>query len=132
MNKHAVLKSVSFGQRVAEDETRQLASYFVETDQWTKLFRGDIDIVYGPKGSGKSALYALLNANSGPLFDRSIVLVAAENPQGTPAFRNLLIDPPASEREFTGMWKLYFATLLQGVLAEYSIANASAQQLGKR
>lgn len=129
MSKHAVLQSVSFGQRVAEDETKQLASYFVETDHWNRLFRGEIDIVYGPKGSGKSALYALLNTNSGALFDRSILLVAAENPQGAPAFRNLLVDPPASEREFVGMWKLYFATLLQGVLAEYGISNPSAKQL---
>ena len=129
MNKHNVLQSVSFGQRVAEDETKDLSSYFVETDQWTKLFRGDIDVIYGQKGSGKSALYALLNSKSDALFDRSILLVAAENPQGAPAFRNLLIDPPASEREFTGLWKLYFATLLQGVLAEYSIKSAPANEL---
>lgn len=129
MNKHNVLQSVSFGQRVAEDETKELSSYFVETDQWTKLFRGDVDVIYGPKGSGKSALYALLNSKSDVLFDRSILLVAAENPQGAPAFRNLLVDPPASEREFMGLWKLYFATLLQGVLAEYGIKNAPATQL---
>lgn len=129
MNKTNVLQSVRFGQRVAEDETKDLSSYFVETDQWSKLFRGDIDVIYGPKGSGKSALYALLNSKSDVLFDKSILLVAAENPQGAPAFRNLLNDPPASEREFTGLWKLYFATLLQSVLADYEIKNAPATQL---
>jgi ABC-type lipoprotein export system ATPase subunit len=33
--------------------------YFVETDQWKRLLRGEVDIVYGPKGSGKSALLAV-------------------------------------------------------------------------
>jgi hypothetical protein len=129
MNKYNILQSVRFGQRVAEDETKDLASYFVETDQWIQLFNGEKDVIYGPKGSGKSALYALLSSKNDALFDRNILLVAAENPQGAPAFRNLLVDPPASEREFTGLWKLYFATLLQGVLAEYGIANSHSMQL---
>jgi hypothetical protein len=129
MDKHATLKSVTFGQRVAEEETEDLSSYFVETDHWTRLFRGDIDVIYGPKGSGKSALYSLLISRSSDLFDKSILLVAAENPRGAPAFRNLLLDPPASEREFTGLWKLYFATLLHGLLAEYEIKSDSATQL---
>ena len=94
LNKYEILKSISFGQRVAEDEADMLATYFVETDQWTRLFRGDIDVIYGPKGSGKSALYSLLLAKSGELFDRSILLVPAENPRGTTAFRDLGIDPP--------------------------------------
>lgn len=129
MEKHKILQSVKFGQRVAEDETKDLSSYFVETDQWIQLFSGEKDVIYGPKGSGKSALYALLNSKSDALFDRNILLVAAENPQGAPAFRNLLMDPPASEREFSGLWKLYFATLLQGVLSDYEVKNASSVQL---
>ena len=86
MDKYEVLRSVSFGQRVAEEEADLLATYFVETGEWTRLYRGDIDIIYGPKGSGKSALYSLLFAKSGELFDRSIVLVPGENRLGTTAF----------------------------------------------
>lgn len=129
MDKHTTLRSVTFGQRVAEEETENLASYFVETDHWTRLFRGDIDVIYGPKGAGKSALYSLLISRRFELSDKNILLVAAENPRGAPAFRNLLWDPPASEREFMGLWKLYFATLLHGLLTEYDIKNDSAAQL---
>lgn len=129
MDKHATLRSVTFGHRVAEEETENLASYFVETDHWTRLFRGDIDVIYGPKGAGKSALYSLLISRSSELFDKNILLVAAENPRGAPAFRNLLLDPPATEREFIGLWKLYFATLLHGLLTEYGIKNDSVTQL---
>jgi len=89
MDKHEILRIISFGQRVAEEETDVLATYFVETDQWQRLYQGDIDIVYGPKGSGKSALYSLLLAKSTEMFDRNILLVAGENPRGATAFRLL-------------------------------------------
>ena len=55
-----VLQKLSFGHRVAEEELKDLAKYFVETEQWRRIHSGEVDIVYGPKGSGKSALYALL------------------------------------------------------------------------
>jgi hypothetical protein len=129
MDKRQVLRSIAFGHRVAEDETDVLATYFVETDHWQRLYRGDIDIVYGPKGSGKSALYSLLLSKSTELFDRSILLVAGENPRGATAFRDLMTDPPASEREFVGLWKLYIASLVHSALAEYGIKNDSTKGL---
>ena len=33
---------------------------FVETDQWSRIVKGEIDIVRGDKGAGKSAIYSLL------------------------------------------------------------------------
>ncbi len=129
MNKRDILRSITFGQRVAEEETDALGTYFVETDHWERLFNGDIDVVYGAKGAGKSALYALLLARSDKLFDRNVLLVAAENPRGAPAFRDLLTDPPTSEREFIGLWKLYFSSLLHSVLREFGINNESTREL---
>lgn len=129
MDKREILLTVSFGQRVAEEETDLLATYFVETDQWNRLYRGEIDVVYGPKGAGKSALYALLLVKASELFDRSIVLIAGENPRGATVFRDLGTDPPASEREFVGLWKLYIAALLQSALADYGILNLATRQL---
>jgi len=90
---------IAFGHRVAEEETDVLSTYFVETDHWQRLYRGDIDVVYGPKGSGKSALYSLLLSKSTELFDRSILLVAGENPRGATAFRDLMTDPPLRVNE---------------------------------
>jgi hypothetical protein len=129
MNKYEILRSISFGQRIAEEEADLLATYFVETDQWTRLFRGDIDVIYGPKGSGKSALYSLLLAKSGELFDRNILLVPAENPRGTTAFRDLAIDPPVSEREFVSLWKLYIASLLRNAVNDFGIRTDASGQL---
>jgi hypothetical protein len=129
ITRQELLKSITFGQRVAEEESDVLATYFVETDNWRRLFAGDIDVIYGPKGSGKSALYSLLIARSSDLFDRSIVLVPGENPRGAPAFRDLVADPPLSEHEFISLWKLYFACLLCGVLDEYGMEDPAAKEL---
>jgi hypothetical protein len=104
-----LLREVQFGRRVAEDEAEFLAKYFVETNSWRQIFNNEVDVVYGAKGAGKSALYSLLVARSGELFDRNVLLVPAENPRGTPVFSGLVTDPPASQREFVGLWKLYIS-----------------------
>lgn len=126
MDKMEVLRQLTFGQRVAEEEGEALAAYFVETDQWRRLYADEIDVVYGPKGSGKSALYSLLNARTDDLFDRQIILAPAENPRGAPAFQDLATDPPASELEFVGLWKLYFACLISGVFDDLGIHGSDA------
>lgn len=112
MTKREVLTATTFGKRIAEDEGDALASYFVETDQWRKVFSGEVDVVYGPKGSGKSAMYALLRLKRGELYARGIIPAAAESVRGTPAFEGLITDPPASEEQFRGLWKVYFLALI--------------------
>ncbi|HEX7079723.1 MAG TPA: hypothetical protein VF329_01755 [Gammaproteobacteria bacterium] len=129
MSKRDTLAAIDFGQRVAEEEGEALAAYFVETDNWRRVFAGDIDVIYGPKGSGKSALYSLLVARTNDLFDRDIILVPAENPRGTPAFRDLTTDPPATEAEFINLWKLYSLSLLASCFDEYGIVGESAKHL---
>ena len=58
ISKHEIIKSISLGERVAEDERDSLENYFVQTDQWDQLYAGNKDIVFGPKGTGKSAYTA--------------------------------------------------------------------------
>lgn len=129
MNTHDVLAGTYFGQRVAEEEREELVKYFVETDLWDRILSGQVDVVYGPKGSGKSAFYTLLSVRRDHLFDRGILLVAGENPRGATAFQNLIVDPPASEHEFKGLWKLYLAVLVDGVLREYDVNRGAAREL---
>ncbi len=89
MDKIEILKKISFGARVAEEETTELSKYFVETDQWNRMINGEIDIVRGDKGAGKSAIYSLLVTKTDDLFDRSILLITAEKPRGTTVFKDL-------------------------------------------
>lgn len=127
--KSEVLRHLTFGNQIAEEERDALKEYFVRTQAWNRILNGEVDIVYGPKGAGKSALYVLAQDHADELFDNNVLQIAAENPRGTPAFRDLEVDPPASEREFTNIWKLYFLSLVARALDEYGIKNAHAERL---
>lgn len=129
MDKQTVLQSTTFGKRTAEEERKQLHAYFVETDQWRKIFSGEVDIVYGAKGSGKSAIYSLLLEREEELFDNGVMVVAAEDPRGTPVFGDLVSDPPKGEQEFRSLWKLYFLSLIGTHLRDYGVANKASKKM---
>jgi len=127
--KRKILQQTTFGKPTAEEEGADLAAYFVETDQWQQLLAGDIDVVYGPKGSGKSALYSLLLSRTSELFDRGIIVVAAENPRGAVAFRDLVANPPADEAEFRNLWKLFFLVLIAHTLRDFGVSSPKLRTL---
>lgn len=129
MEKDEILKALTFGERTAEEESTKLENYFVETDEWRQLYHGEDDIVYGPKGSGKSALYSLLSKRRDDLFDRKILLLPAENVRGAPVFRDLVDNPPTSENKLRHLWKLYFASLVGYSLRDYGINNEYSNTL---
>ena len=129
MLKVNVLKNIEIGERVAEEESDQLAHYFFETDQWNQMFDGKIDVVYGPKGSGKSALYTLLNKKEDELFDRGVLLASAENVRGATVFRTIVADPPPSELSFVYLWKIYCLSIIAKALREYDIKNEGSKAL---
>lgn len=129
MDRLELLKQLSFGSQVAEDEVASLQEYFVRTDQWSRIVRGDIDVVRGEKGAGKSALYLLLSKSKEDLFDRSIFVVSGENPRGTTVFKDLVADPPASEREFIVLWKLYLLVIACHELRGFGISGAGLKSV---
>jgi hypothetical protein len=131
MNKREVLSQITFGQRIAEDEEAELASYFVETDQWRKVISGEVDVVYGPKGSGKSALYSLLRQRRGELQGRKIIPASGANIRGAPVFGDLVADPPASEEQFRTLWKLYFLSIIGSALEILGVGNEGTAELLK-
>lgn len=115
--RRAMLLNAGFGSRIAEDEVENLHAYFVETEQGRKVLSGEVDIIFGAKGAGKSALYSLLVGKKEELrLGRRTMFIAAENPRGTPAFRGLTTTPPLPEDAFRGLWKLYFLTLAANYL----------------
>jgi hypothetical protein len=129
ISRKQALINMTFGERIAEEEERELAKYFVETEQWRQIFNGRVDIVYGPKGSGKSALYALLQDKKGDLFNQQILMVSGENPRGATVFKDLVDDPPTSESEFVNLWKLYFLSLVGGLVRDYAAGSDEANLL---
>lgn len=127
--KLALLQQIEIGERVAEEEVEKLERYFVETEQWRQMESGDVDVVYGPKGSGKSALYTLLNKKESEFFDRGILLAAGENVRGATVFRSVVSDPPPSELAFQYLWKLYCLTLIASTLRSYDVKGNAATSL---
>jgi hypothetical protein len=122
-DKRSVVEDITFGGRTAEEESDHLARYFVETEQWRKVWQDEVDIVFAPKGGGKSAIYSMLVSRDGELFDRGIVLVPGENPTGATAFESIQDDPPTSETEFIQIWRLYFLVLLVEELERYDVIS---------
>lgn len=121
MERVKLLKSIQFGHRIAEDEAEELAKYFVSTEDWRRLFENEIDIIYGTKGAGKSALYAILDSKKMELFDKSVLLATAENPRGNTVFEGLTASPPTSEVEFIRLWKLYFLVITVSIFKDWGV-----------
>ncbi|MFF5994838.1 hypothetical protein AAGS61_08745 [Lysinibacillus sp. KU-BSD001] len=117
MNKIDVLKTINFGESVAEDDAK-LDAYFVETDSWKRLIEDEVDIVYGPKGSGKSALYKNLLSNESYLNDKNIVLVAAENITGAAVFQSILGTEELNESTYKHLWYMYILALIGKYIKE--------------
>ena len=124
-----VLREADFGNQVAEQESEKLSKYFVETNYWRKLYNGDVDVVYGTKGSGKSALYSLLVAKRDNLFDDRVLISPAEQIQGSPVFKDIIDDAPTSEKEFSGLWKLYFLKLISNTFKEYGFGGEDSNSI---
>jgi hypothetical protein len=126
-----VLRTVSFGERVAEAELDSLRRYFVKTDQWSQIIAGEKDLVFGIKGAGKSAIYSLLVQSSEALSELRTVVIAAEKPQGLPVFAAADFDPPDSEEEWRALWRAYFLCLVDDVLQREQITVPAAVSIHK-
>jgi hypothetical protein len=53
-----LLESISFGASAAENEFRELSGYYLDTEQFNRAMRGEVRLVVGRKGSGKTAIFA--------------------------------------------------------------------------
>ena len=124
-----ILRAIRFGERTAEEELNELERYFVATEQWNRVYAGEIDIIYGSKGAGKSAIYALIDKRQNELFDRSILIKSAENVRGNTAFSGIMSDPPPTERDFVDLWKLYFLIIAVSTLREFGISGTKSAAL---
>jgi len=51
------LQTLAMGDPTAENEMTTLADYFLPTDQYGRTLQGDVNLVVGRKGSGKTALF---------------------------------------------------------------------------
>lgn len=52
-----ILARLSLGASSAENEFQELGQYYLETDEFRRTLRGEVQVVLGRKGAGKSALF---------------------------------------------------------------------------
>lgn len=51
------LQMISLGDPMAENEFQTLSEYYVQTDEYSRALRGEVNLVVGRKGTGKTALF---------------------------------------------------------------------------
>lgn len=106
-----ILQQLSIGSSVAEHD-QALERYFVETATFQALVKDDVDIVAGDKGTGKTALYRILQDRYTQLPElRDVEVLAAFNPAGNPVFQKLTEGDTLEEGEYVAIWKAYVLAL---------------------
>lgn len=55
-----ILTKLSIGDPTAENEMTTLSDYYLSTDEYQRALRGEVNLVVGRKGSGKTALFVQL------------------------------------------------------------------------
>jgi hypothetical protein len=68
-----LLASLDMGSSTAENEFVHLGEYYVQTDQFRRALRGEVRIVVGRKGSGKTAVFAQVRDHIRP--DRNQIVL---------------------------------------------------------
>ena len=106
------LNHMKVGRSVAEMDD-DLDQYFIETETFRALIEGEKDIIAGDKGTGKSAIYRMLQQNYRN-YDalNSVHVVSAFNPTGNPIFQRLAKETEYSEAAYQTLWKAFFLSLV--------------------
>jgi len=104
------LQSLNLGKSVAEfDEA--LERYFVETEAFRQLVNDQCDIIAGDKGTGKTAIFRILQKRYTNIFElKKIEVIAAFNPSGSPIFEQLTTREVLTEPEYNHLWKAYLVS----------------------
>lgn len=106
---HELLSKVRFGSGVAEQDT-ELERYFVQTQEFREIVRGDADVILGIKGSGKSAISRVLGGRKLGIPEiASTRIVTAFQTQTDALFRN--IPQSVTESTMRQLWIAYIISL---------------------
>lgn len=117
-----ILSKLEIGTSVAERD-EGLDAYFVETQIYKDFEKGKHDIIFGDKGSGKSAIYRATIRKTRPASSK-FVLVPAFNEKGSSIFQRFTEVGPLDNHQFQELWKLYFFAVLGNTLLDNKIVPA--------
>lgn len=84
-----ILRSLDIGNSVAEFD-QSLEKYFVENEAFVSLVFDRTDIIAGDKGTGKTAVYRILQKRYGSIKElKGVEVLAGFNPTGNPVFQTV-------------------------------------------
>jgi hypothetical protein len=112
-----VLQRLTLGATAAENEFRTLEDYFIETSEYLRTERGEVDVVAGRKGSGKTAIFFMVR-DSFRKQKNSIVADLRPESHQLGLFKNELakiLDAGVFDHTIAGFW--YFVVLTEMLLA---------------
>ena len=112
MQVREILQKIEFGNPVAEYD-KGLQNYFIVTDAFRHLVSGNVDIIAGDKGTGKTAIYQHLKQAYSKIPELSgIEIISGFNPAGEPMFRQLGDEEKLTDGQYVTVWKMYFLSLV--------------------
>ena len=107
-----LLRSLNLGNSVAEFDD-SLEKYFVENEAFHKLVNDNVDVIAGDKGTGKTALYKILQKRYRTLPQlKDVEILTGFNPAGNPIFQRLVSEAVLSEGQYASVWKAYLLSLV--------------------
>lgn len=130
----SLLQSLELGSSVAEFD-KSLEKYFVENQAFTALIKDKADVVAGDKGTGKTALFRILQERRTKIPELAgIEVIEGFNPTGSPIFQRLVQQAVMTEGQYASLWKAYFLSLignwLLGIVGkDFSEASAELDRL---
>ena len=127
----SILQNLSLGSSAAENEFRDLNSYFVETSEYLRAARGEVNVITGRKGSGKSAIFFQVRDASRNRKSSLNVDLKPESHQLS-TFREQIISTAGAgvfEHTIAAFW--YFVTLSETLLHIYRRLEATSRFDGR-
>lgn len=113
-----LLQQLDLGNSVAEFDAA-LEKYFIETATFRALVGDKGDIIAGDKGTGKTALFRILEQRRGAIPElRGVDIIPGFNPAGNPVFQRLVHADALSEGQYTTVWKAYLLSLVGNWILE--------------
>lgn len=111
---HVELRSISIGDPVAENESKNLPDYFVETSAYYEALGSKHSIIIGRKGSGKTAILYMLEAEIGSDARNQVCIIQPVAYELEGILRMLQQALPISEKGYLieSLWKYLLYTEL--------------------
>ncbi len=112
MRTRDILRLVHLGSSVAEHDDA-LEQYFIETETFAALVADRADTIAGDKGTGKTAVYRILQKRYATMAALTRVeVIPGFNPAGSPVFQRLAEGQVLEEGQYISIWKAYVLSLV--------------------